>query len=329
MVQRYITYILILSGLFMGSSAWALDLTGAFHKALNKHQTLTPNELAALGDYDFYLVPGILSEAFVDGDERSAVTFSRLTGEYFETQQNLLKNQYGLRSQRLSSSSKSVAEIRANIRKALTESRAAERKVIFMTHSLGGLALLEELVSFPGHQATVAGIVFLQSPFKGSPIADVYFEGPLHLNKWLRPIIPYFNTSTETIKYLGTSSRKQFMAESHLIIQSLVQHIPIITVGGVVNGHSSLFTPAVSIMATGCFQKVFGQCVIRTSFAGPYDSSDGMVPFESSKIEGTDFIKLEGVDHGETVVNIPFEQYDKSQVTTALIRTLLSKMNGN
>lgn len=330
MVQRYLIHILLSAiGLVLSSGAFAADLTISFYTALNSQQSLSAQEQEILSGYDVYLVPGILSEAFVDGDDRSSITFSRLTGEYFETQRKLLQNQYGLKVQRLSSSSKSVAEIRSNIRKSLADSRSAHRKALFITHSLGGLALLEELVSFPSHQNTLAGILFLQSPFKGSPIADVYFEGPLHLDKWLKPVIPYFNTSPETIRYLSTISRKQFMTENHAIIRDLVQRIPIITVGGVVNGHSSLFTPAVNIIATGCFKIVLGQCVIRTSFAGPFDSSDGMVPFEGSKIEGADFIRLEGVDHGETVVGIPFEQYDKSQVTTALLKTLLSKIGIN
>lgn len=229
-----IRILLFVLGLVLGSGAFAADLTSSFYKTLNNQQLLSPQEQAVLSNYNIYLVPGILSETFVDGDDRSSITFSRLTGEYF--------------------------------------------------------------------------------------------EGPLHLDKWLKPIIPYFNTSPETIRYLGTASRKKFMTENHKIIQELTQRISIITVGGVVNGHSSLFTPAVSIIATGCFKVVLGQCVIRTSFKGPYDSSDGMVPFESSKIEGADFIKIEGVDHGETVVNIPFQQHDKDQLTTALLKTLLPKL---
>lgn len=328
MVQRYIIHILFAAvGLTLSLGAFAADLTSTFYTVLKSQPSLSAQEQEGLRAYDIYLVPGILSESFLDGDERSSITFSRLTGEYFEAQQKLLQNHYGLKVQRLSSSSQSVAEIRANIRHALTVSRSEQRRALFVTHSLGGLALLEELVSFPGHQSVIAGIIFLQSPFQGSPVADVYFEGPLHLHKWLRPIIPYFNTSPDTIHYLSTAVRRQFMTENRMIIQELTQRVPIITVGGVVNGHSSLFTPAVNIIATGCFKVVLGQCVIRTSFKGPYDSSDGMVPFESSKIGSADFIRLEGVDHGETVVNIPFEQHSKDQLTTALLKTLFSKLD--
>ncbi|UOF01375.1 lipase family protein [Bdellovibrio reynosensis] len=326
MGQRHLTHILIsLLGFFMGSSVFAADLTDVFHNSLNI-PSLSNSELSVLKGYDIYLVPGILSETFLDDDDRSSVTFSRLTGEYFETQQNLLEKKYGLRSQRLSSSSQSVAEIRTSIQRALAESNTAKRKAVFIAHSLGGLALLEEVVSFPAHQKNVAGIIFLQTPFKGSPVADVYFEGPLHLDKLLKPVIPYFNTSPQIIRYLGTVSRNNFMTENAGSVQSLLQKVPIITVGGVVNDDPSLFSPAVSIIANGCFKKVLGQCVVQTSFKGPFDLSDGMVPFQSSKLQGADFIKLEGVDHGETVVNIPFETYDKAAVTKSLLRILISKI---
>lgn len=308
-------------------TASAADLTQDFYERLRKATSLTHSELSALKNFDFYLVPGILSETFLEGDDRSSLSFARLTGEYFQTQQNLLKDHYGLRSERLSSSSKSVAEIRMNIKQALQSSLAAGRKSVFVTHSLGGLALLEELVSSPDSQELVAGILFLQSPFQGSPIADVYFEKPLYLYKWLSPVIPYFNTTPETIRYLGTVSRKKFMSQNRDELQLLLQKVPVITVGGVANGHSSLFTLAVNINATGCLEKVLGVCAVRTSFKGPYDVSDGMVPFKSSQLEGADFVRLEGVDHGETVVSIPYGTLDKEKTISVLLKLLNEKIN--
>ncbi|WP_235046132.1 hypothetical protein [Bdellovibrio bacteriovorus] len=269
-------------------------------------------------------MPGILSEAFLKEDDRSSVSFARLTGDYLGEQQALLKNVYKFNSVRLSSSSKSVSEIKVNIRAALNQSAAANRKAVFLTHSLGGLALLEELVDSPIHRDTVAGIMFLQSPFKGSPIADAYFDNPIYLDKLLGTVIPFFNTSPDTIRYLGIASRSKFMKENSEAITAITS-IPMITVGGVVNGHKSLFTPAVNIMAMGCLEKVFGQCVVRL-YSGPYDLSDGMVPFESSKLPNVDFVRLDGVDHGETVVNIPYQHYDKAQTTTALLRLLLPSL---
>ncbi|MFV8258869.1 hypothetical protein ACNQKP_13760 [Bdellovibrio bacteriovorus] len=325
MVLSRLKAIFILAlGLVVSLSGRAADLTSVFQKTYADNSLLSFAEQAQLRQFDFYLVPGILSEAFLKEDDRSSVSFARLTGDYLGTQQELLQNVYKFNSVRLSSSSKSVSEIKDSIRAALNQSASVGRKAVFLTHSLGGLALLEELVDSPNYRDSVAGIVFLQSPFKGSPIADAYFDNPIYLDKFLGGLIPFFNTSPETIRYLGTASRSQFMKENSQTITTIT-NIPMITVGGVVNGQNSLFTPAVNIMAMGCLEKVFGQCVVRL-YSGPYDLSDGMVPFESSKLPGVDFVRLDGADHGETVVNIPYEQYDKARTTTALLRLLLPSL---
>lgn len=324
-LSRLKAVFILVMGLVVSLWGRAADLTPAFHKTYANNSLLTVEEQILLRQFDFYLVPGILSEAFLQEDDRSAVSFARLTGDYLGAQQELLQNVYKFNSVRLSSSSKSVKEIKENIRKALNQSVDAGRKAVFLTHSLGGLALLEELVDSSNLRDVVAGIVFLQSPFRGSPIADAYFDNPIYLDKLLGTVIPFFNTSPDTIRYLGTSSRSQFMKENFEAITAIT-NIPMITVGGVVNGQKSLFTPAVNIMAMGCLEKVFGQCVVRL-YSGPYDLSDGMVPFESSKLPGVDFVRMDGADHGETVVNIPFQQYDKARTMTTLLRLLLPSLN--
>ncbi len=62
-------------------------------------------------------------------------------------------------------------------------------------------------------------------------------------------------------------------------------------------------------------------------YEGPFDQSDGMVPLESSKLPGVDFVTLSHVDHGETIVNVPFNSLSKSRMTRSLLKMLLKKMN--
>lgn len=309
---------------------YAADLSAAFKQVYKDELALTSEERTQLKDFNFYLVPGILSEAFLSKDERSRFNFSRLTGDYFSAQEDLLKQKYGFSSERLSSSSRSVEETRLNIRKALEASRLAKKKALFITHSLGGLALLQELVSNEPSQKSVAGIIFLQSPFQGTPIADIYTENKYNVDVWLKPILPFFNTSEETMFYLSTANRKRFMLENKEAIRKLVKGIPVVTVAGVANDHKSLFKPAIDIMMDGCIAGIFSKCLTATLFNGPYDQSDGMVPVESSKLEQADFVKLEGVDHGETVVDIPYETYKKGALTLTLLKLLLQqkKMGG-
>ncbi|WP_413290122.1 hypothetical protein [Bdellovibrio sp. HCB337] len=316
----------VIVSLLSGPRSVAADLSESFSLVYKTPLALTADEHNRLRKFQFYLVPGILSESFISKDNRSKVNFSNLTEDYFGAQENLLKQKYGLFAERLSSSSRSVEEIRINIRKALDAAKTAQKKAFFVTHSLGGLALLEELIANPKAQKDVGGILFLQSPFKGTPVADLYFEYPYLLGLWMKPVLPLVNTTEETLRYLGTRSRTQFMNENAPAIQKLVAGLPILTVGGVANGHRSLFSPSIDILETGCVKSVFSFCVTINLYAGPYSKSDGMVPFESSRLEGADFVRLEGVDHGETVVGIPFETFNKADLTLALLKLMIPKL---
>ena len=301
---------------------YARDLTAQFKASYSSSSKLTPHEVILLKRHDFYLVPGILSESFIINDRRSVFDFSILTREYFSAQDKFLSS-LGLKSKRLSTSSFSVNETRSNIRKAINASHANGRKSFFITHSLGGLALLDELL-VTGDYDKIAGIIFLQSPFYGTPTADVYLSYPYQLDKWLKPFLPFFNTSEATLKYLSTPVRKAFMSREESNIRLLLQTIPVLTVGGVVNGYRSLFKPSVDLIDSGCIKSLSGKCLTEILHQGPYDISDGMVPLKSSRLSNTDFVALEGVDHGETVVNIPYETLKKKRVTEILLKLFLS-----
>jgi triacylglycerol lipase len=305
--------------------SWSKDLSQVFKEQYKKDTELSKSEKELFSPYRFYLIPGILSETFIWSDKRSTLDFSFLTSDYFSAHEKyLIKNGFNART--LSSSSKSVDEIKENIRKAVIGDSS---KVFFITHSLGGLALLEELILNEQNQNQIAGIIFLQSPFSGTPVANTFLSYPYHIDKWIRPVLPFLNTSEETISYLRTDSRTQFMNENKEQIQSMLKKIPVITVGGVANGSNSLFKPSVDLIKHGCIRGLFNRCQTKILYQGPYDDSDGMVPYKSSFLYDSDNVKLEGVDHGETVVSIPFGSYKKESVLVTLMKLMSKKLTEN
>lgn len=303
----------------------AADLTDSFVKIYQKRDAFSVSEKAVLKDVDFYLVPGIMSESFDWSDTRSVVDFSFFTTSYASAQRRVLKKN-GFSVKVIRSSSYSVEETKAEIAKALEESEQKNRRAIFITHSLGGLALLDELVTGEARQEGVLGVIFLQSPFAGSPMANLYLRYPYRTDVWLKPLLPYFNTSEASVVYLSLEHRRQFMKENAIAIADMLKKIPVITVGGVVNGARSIFDASADVLAYGCV-RTLGVCTTRQLHAGPYDESDGLVPFKSSRLQDADFIKLKNADHGELVMNIPFESYDKNSLTVALLKMLLAKIN--
>jgi triacylglycerol lipase len=307
--MKTLYFVLILSFLSI-ARAFSSDLSLQFDEAYKSNVPLTLQEQQSLKDYNFYLIPGILSESFLREDTRSHFNFSCFTKDYFGGQLRTLDKKYKFATKQLSSSSSSVDEIRKNIRDGIEEAIKENRKSFFITHSLGGLALLEELVFNEHYQEAVAGIIFLQSPFHGTPVADIFLKYPFQSKFWLKPLLPIINTSEETIQYMSPMNRLLFMSAEKENILKLIHKIPVITVGGVVNGYKSLFSPSIY------FQKKYG-------FTG---ESDGMVPFESSLLESVDFIKLQGVDHGELVVRIPYSNFKQEDLTESLLRLMLPRL---
>ncbi len=289
------------------------DLTDDF-KELYKENDFSQIELEILKAHEVILIPGIMSETFIASDMRSRIDLSLFTKDYFGTHLRFLKER-GVPVRRLKASSKSVLETRNEIEETLSTS---SRPVIFLTHSLGGMALLDHLLESNEHWAKISGIVFMQSPFLGAPVASVVRRHPN-----LERIFPLVYTSPEVVKYLSLEERKDYLTQNQSTISELTGKIKIITVGGIANGYKSVFAPSVSLIRTGCLETAWGKCIGPRLFAGPYDRSDGMVPFEGSKLPDTDFVRLMGADHGETVVNAPHKSLNHKRLTSALLKLLL------
>jgi len=284
------------------SIAQAKDLSKQFEKLYSSPaHKLTRAERESYSHFNFYLVPGILAETFISDDSRSKIDFSFLTGNYFEGELKSLTKKFGFMAKRLSPSSLSIEETRSNIRAVLEESRREKRKAIFICHSLGGIALLEELIENSEEQNQIGGIIFLQSPFSGSPLADLFLKNTDSKSKMLGLLLAWLNVGQETIEILTTAYRKQYMQTHFEDILALTRNVRVITLGGVVNDHATLFQPTMPLIE---------------------GESDGMVPFESSKLFDNDFVKLDKADHGELVVRVLFDNFDKEIFTETLLKML-------
>lgn len=287
------------------TSALAADLSRTFEAFYSAGKDLSEEERKIFAKLDFYLVPGILSETFIDDDQRSDIDFSFLTGNYFEGQYKTLHKKYSFATERLSPSSLSVDETKANIRASLEKSRSRGRKAFFICHSLGGVSLLEELIEKKSAQNDVAGIIFLQSPFSGTPVADTFINNTDSDGKTLGFFLAWLNLSHQTVEFLSTPHRLRYMDEKKQAIEQLVSRIPVITLGGIANGHLTLFAPSLPLIK---------------------EDSDGMVPFKSSRLLEADFIKLDKADHGELVVRIPFGNFSKERFTEALLKLISNRI---
>jgi len=307
-------------------SALSKDLTIDYINHRSSMAGFDSKELAYLQNKEIILVPGILSEVFTWQDDRGIFDFSFLTTDYFGSQLKLFKKKYHLSARKIFSSSFSVADTSGLIAKNIIDIKSQNKKAILMAHSLGGLALLDYLLNASEEDlSTIEGILFLQVPFYGSPMATVFLDNPYHADKWLRPILPFFHTSMETIYYLSLETRQIFMNDHLEKIQNLLKKIPTITMSGITNNHRTLFKPAVDVMKSGCIQNSKGKCLTPILYKGPYDLSDGMVSLEASMLSFVDSVVLDGVDHGEPILRLPLQDLDRDVMTESLIKLLIKK----
>lgn len=313
--------------LFLTTHAYSADLTKEFKTIYHQEKDLTHEEQEILRKYDIHLIPGILAESLIWSDPRSAINFSLITKDYYHTQLKILNKKYKIPARRMTTSSYDVRETKQNIRQAIASAKAQGRKVLFVSHSLGGLALLEEMILNKSITAHVGGIAFLQSPFHGTPLGELSINPPYELDEVVAKIIPRLNISYDTLEFVSPPIRQKFMREHKQRIREFIKQIPIFTLTGLADSNHSIFKPLIDIVEDGCLKGVKRKCISDVFYHGPYDKSDGMIPFKSSFLENADFVILEKVDHGEIMLNVPFEDYKKEHLTTTIFRMLLQKIS--
>lgn len=320
--------LILLFIVFLSSNLFAgTDLSSEFKQIYNQQKDLTQSEQNRLKEYDIYFIPGILAESLIASDTDSSIDISLITKDYFGTQLDFLNNKYNIPAKRIKTSSYDVSITRQNIREAVLAAKSKGRKVILISHSLGGLALIEELVFNPEIQNNIGGIAFLQSPFYGTPVGNILLESPYIIAKYLKSLLPLVNISEETMHFVGNEYRQNFMKQNVGAIRNFIKKVPSYTFAGIAEGNESAFKPLIDIMESGCIKGFREKCVTDKFYHGPYDKSDGLIPLQSSHLDVADFVILEKADHGEIILRMPFEDYSKEHLTTTWLRMLLQKMN--
>lgn len=311
--------------LFWGVLAHAADVSKSFEKIYDQNKTLTEVELSQLRKSTIVFIPGLLAENFVRDDEYSRLDFSLITRDYFGSSFDYLRDRYGIKVERIFTSSKDVQQTQNNIRNLIDSTEDKNRGFIFISHSMGGLVLLDFLIKNPQYRHRVKGNVFLQSPFFGSVISDIFDKNYFYLRTILTPILPFLNTSDKVVGGFSIGFRGLYMQENKAEITDIMSEIPAITFAGRIKGQKSIFKLTDNIIKYGCLKAIRGFCLTKRIHNMPLDFSDGVVPVESSKLPGVDYIIKDYVDHAETVVSIPFKNISQRRLIKSLLRVLMIK----
>jgi len=313
-----------LMSVLFAQGAWSADISKSFQQHYHNKTRLSSSQIEKLKDHDVYFIPGLFSELFIQDNHDAKIDLSIITKEYFEEHIKHFRI-LGINVQRIGFNSASIPQTKKFISDAMKKSVKNGRKAYFMTHSLGGLCLLDFLLENSWAREHIMGIVFLNAPFLGTSIASIYMDNPYMVRHWTRPILPFLNISLDTIKYLTQDHRRAAMKANGEKIKEMLKGIPAFTVTGNMQGQKSVFSPAENLMQHGCVLNAWGLCLSPKIFKGPFANSDGLVPVDSTKLEYLDNVELDGVDHGELVVRIPHQDYEHHQITETFFKLLLER----
>lgn len=182
----------------------------------------------------------------------------------------------------------SVAE---NGRRLATYIGASKRPVCIISHSKGGLDTLEFLLhAKPEIRRQVACWVVLQSPFAGSPVADLIVD-----EDWTRgiaePVLRALGGSGKSIDDLTVDVRTQYMSEYAQYIESISKSFPIIALATYLDETE---TPSLHMVPTHRWMNKNGI------------KNDGLVPLSSAILPGARYVVIPGLDHTDPVASKPF-----------------------
>jgi hypothetical protein len=286
------------------------DVTWEYREHVKGLRSLDYNELRG---YHVVLVPGFLVQNYIilkyfpTKHGKNLLGIGGYFGEYVE-----LFEKHGI--------SYSLADIEteetpaANAPIIAKEIRAAEKPVILLGHSKGGVDALHTLIAYPTLQTKVKALVTVQAPFMGTPLVDLVAGDRLLV--WL---------ADGFLNFLGGSIGSLHSLESKLSAAWLNEHID-----EIVNLEKSL--PVLAIATWKDPDQPRNIFKWDTSLISSRDlmnkigaRNDGLVPWQSAVLPGSDFIAFGNADHLVPVMHSDFLPFNRVQFIEAVLGMVLRR----
>lgn len=267
-----------------------LDYSNRCLEIMQSVSTTGPDPIRRSMDYEYIFVGGLWS--------------NYASSLYFRSSQKRME-QIGLSFTRaVLNTSAGVDQNAGSLKKLLEEKilQHASRKIIFIGHSKGGLDTLSMLLKYPHLQKHVEGLITMQSPLGGSPLANDFLSS----SSLLRNIVATLFNAQEgnALKDLTYEERRQFY-----------QCYPL----------TQLDVPMLNF-ATSCDANDLTLLTELYNYMADHYShlNDGMVLKDDAIIPGYPFVHLEGVTHlGPVFGRIAGSKYLPGDITISLLKILL------
>jgi hypothetical protein len=202
----------------------------------------------------------------------------------------------------------SSAEFNAAIIKKEIEN--ADKKVFIISHSKGGADTLVSLITYPELQEKVAGWMPLNAAFQGSPLASQALD--YSVTRWLmKEFFENFGGSIDSLQCLRVEDRQEFIKVHSEEIIHLQKKIPLISF--------SAFIPNKKRHLDTRFE------IPRNLLLAEGYQNDGLLPWESSVLPGSDYVVMEGIDHATTIRFSDLTPFDRKRMMKTLFLMMREK----
>lgn len=237
-----------------------------------------------------------------------ANTVSKLFGPYFEDQIVIL-NRLGIPSEIAPIFQEQKREIlRLELISYLTGICEEYEELVVVTHSKGGVDILDALIYAPELMEKVKKVVTIQAPYFGSPIAEILTSKSLRfLSKKLMK--KFYKGEIDSLDELTPDYRKKYMENYKSEINHILNKVKFYNFASYKKvkplEFSSVLKPSIHIMNAGYKQK-----------------SDGLVPLESALMDSCEHIIFENLDHASAVVPKKISNFDKDKFNKKLLEII-------
>lgn len=287
-----------------------MDVTADFEECL----TGVCNDTVSLPrEYDYLFVPGYLWKWFLSSQyfAESVTTFNDHGLDAFFADQI---NSTGTVA--------ANADLLVTIIKKMHAARG--KQIVLIGHSKGALDCLAAVAKYRTELAPlVRGIVCLQAPIAGSPIASDLVYGTSIMAQIIHIAYRILGWDIESLKDLTHANRKQFFTEwgQHWPVRS----VPVLCFSSAFQEGSSRCTVSQLLKAPEMYMMMLYGAV-----------SDGVVTAEDSELPGTMVVRARGgLSHVSTILDTPKGGINMNgasaavwQINTAAIAAMLSASSG-
>lgn len=239
-----------------------------------------------------------------------AGTVSKLFGPYFKDQISVLGSM-GIRSEIAPIFQEQKRELlRLELITYLTNICEKEQEVVVITHSKGGVDILDTLIYAPNLVGKIKKVITIQAPYYGSPIAKILTNKSIrYLSKNL--INKIYKGEIDSLDELTPEYRKKYMEHYKDEINQLLKKVKFYNFASYKKvktfEFSSVLKPTIHLMNSNYKQK-----------------SDGLVPLESALLESCEHIIFEDLDHASAVVPKKISDFNKDEFNKKLIEVIHS-----